>query len=148
MVLTVPGDTPASWAERRRRAVTEHAAALERTRAAETGQARALVAEFVRQARERGLPPTPLVARGYGGRGRYRTGLTGWYVHPDRSVAVGIDGGFYLLDVAPSVLARVTGVTLEPCEPRLVHGVGARDGESVPLQTLLLRRLDAGSTWP
>jgi hypothetical protein len=39
-------------------------------------------------------------------------------------------------------------VTIEPQDPRLIVGEGARDGESVPLKTLLQMRLDAGDKWP
>lgn len=136
-----------TWAEQRGRAVAAHAAALRRAREVEAKKAQAVVDEFVRQALRRGLPVTPLVARGFGGRGRYRTGLRGWYVVPDRSAAVTVEGGFYLLSVPPSTLGRITGVTVAPQQPRLVYGEGGRDGESIPLQTLLQRRLDGGPDW-
>ena len=110
-------------------------------------QARQLVAEFARAAQERGLPTTDLTARAYNGRTRYRTGLRGWYVRADRSLAVGTDGEWYVLSVPASLRARLTGVTLQPQQPRLIVGEGARDGESMPLQALLQRRLDAGEDW-
>jgi hypothetical protein len=130
------------WHEQRRRAVAEHGAALRRRQAAESAQARRLVAAFTTEARLRGLPITALTAQAYNGRGRYRTGLRGWYLKPDRSVAVSEDGGFYILTVPASLRARLTGVELVPAEPRLVIGEGARDGESIPLETLLRQRLD------
>jgi hypothetical protein len=133
-----------SWPERRRQAITGHAAAIERRRAAEAERARGLVAEFAREAHERGLRLTPLKARGYNGRTTYRTGLRGWYLRPDRSIAVGSDGEFYILTVAASFRARLTGAVVRPEEPRLVIGEGARDGESMPLEALLRQRLAAG----
>jgi hypothetical protein len=132
-----------AWRERRDLAVAHHAAEQERRRAAEVRQARQLVADFVRAAQERGLRPTDLTARAYNGRTRYRTGLRGWYVRADRSAAVGTDGEWYVLSVPASLRARLTGVTVAPQEPRLVVGEGGRDGESMPLKTLLQRRLDA-----
>jgi hypothetical protein len=63
-------------------------------------------------------------------------------------IAVGTDGGYYVLSVPASLRARITGVTIEPQDPRLIVGEGARDGESVPLKTLLQMRLDAGDKWP
>jgi len=132
------------WTEQRRRAIAGHAADLERRRAAEVGQARRLIADFTREARERGLPTEPLTARAYDGRTTYRTGLHGWYLRPDRSVAIGVDGEFYILTVPGSLRARFTGATVPPAQPRLVIGEGGRDGESMPLATLLRQRL-AGS---
>jgi hypothetical protein len=131
------------WAEQRRRAIAGHAADLERRRAAEVEQARRLIADFTREAGERGLPTEPLTARAYDGRATYRTGLRGWYLRPDRSVAVGVDGEFYILTVPGSLRARLTGATVLPAEPRLVVGEGGRDGESMPLAALLRQRLAA-----
>jgi hypothetical protein len=136
------------WRAQRQRAVAEHGAALDRQRALELARARELVAGFARQAREDGLRTVPLRARAYDGRRSYRTGLRGWYLRPDRSVAVGADGEFYLLTVPASLLARLTGADVRPAEPRLVLGEGARDGESIPLGKLLRQRLDAGDAWP
>jgi hypothetical protein len=136
----VDGD---EWREQRARAIGAHAADRERRAAAEAGQARRLLADFVRAARERALPSTPLVARGYDGKGRYRTGLHGWYLRSDGGLAVGTDGEFYVLAVPPSRLARLRGVSLAPSEPRLVIGEGSRDGERIPLRDLLARRLNS-----
>jgi hypothetical protein len=133
------------WAEQRRRAVRAHAAADAERRAGEAARARALIADFVRTAADRDLRPVPLLARGYRGRGGYRTGLLGWYLTPDRTIAVGTDGEYYVLTVVPSIRGRLTGVRVEPQEPRLIVGEGGRDGESMPLAELLRMRLDAGS---
>ncbi|GAA2042713.1 hypothetical protein [Polymorphospora rubra] len=135
-------DDGRGWQERRRLAVEAHGAALARARAVEEERAAALIAGFVTQARGRGLAATALTARSYAGRGRYRTGLRGWYLRPD--LAVGEDGNLYLLAVPASLRARLTGVVVPPYPPRLVIGEGGRDGDSIPLEVLLRRRLDAG----
>lgn len=141
-------DNHAEWREQRRQAVAGHAAAYEAARATEAAQADRLLADFLRRARERGLPPTPLRARAVTGRATYRTRLTGWYLKADRSVAVGSDGRFYVLQVPASLRSRVTGAQVAPATPRLVIGAGGRDGESIALQVLLDRRLAAGADWP
>jgi hypothetical protein len=133
--------TDEPWREQRARAVAAHAAERERRAVVEAEQARQLVAGFARTARERGLPAEPLVARGYDGKGRYRTGLRGWYLRSDGGLAVSTEGDFYVLTVAPSLAARVRGVALTPDTPRLVIGEGGRDGERIGLQQLLERRL-------
>jgi len=125
-----------------------HAAAEQRRRAAEVDEAKALLADFVREAVERGLPPVPLTARPYTGVGRYRTGLRGWYLRRDFSLAVGTDGQFYIMTVPASLRSRLAGATPTPEQPRLVVGQGARDGESMPLASLLRQRLEAGADWP
>ena len=138
----------AGWHEQRDRAVAGHAAALAAERAAEAQRAAALLADFVRRAAERGLPPTALTARSVDGRSSYRTRLRGWYLKANRSVAVGEDGRFYVLSVPPSLRARLTGAVVEPSTPRLVIGAGGGDGETMPLQELLRRRIEAGVRWP
>lgn len=141
-------DHHAAWREQRERAVAGHAAAYEAARAAEAARAGQLIADFVRRARERALPPTTLTARAVNGRATYRTRLAGWYLKENRSIAVGVDGGFYVLEVPASLRARLTGAQVQPRPPRLVIGAGGRDGESMPLAALLERRLDAGPDWP
>lgn len=139
------GDQPA-WPERRRAAVAAHESDQRRRRATEARQARQLVMEFVRAARERGVSPTPLTAQAHHGRTRYRTGLHGWYLKSDRSVAIGTDGAFYLLTVPASLRARFLGTPVTPTEPKMTIGAGGRDGESIPLADLLKKRLAAGNT--
>lgn len=138
----------AAWAEQRRRATAEHAAAMRRAKATEAARATRLVEAFVVRANEHGIPPEPLVARGYTGKGRYRTGLIGWYIHPNRLVAIATDGQYYLLNVPGSALALLKGVTLSPEQPPLVVGAGGRDGESISLFDLLNRRLAAAGAAP
>ncbi|MEV4516487.1 hypothetical protein AB0K00_47000 [Dactylosporangium sp. NPDC049525] len=129
------------WQSQRARAVAHHAAELDRRRAAETELAMALIKQFVTDARVAGLPTEPLRARSYSGRS-YRTPLRGWHLNSDRTIAVGDDGRYYSLLVPPSATGWLTGVTPQPQAPRLIVGEGARDGESIPLQQLLAKRLD------
>ncbi len=136
--------TDEDWRTQRARAVTAHADALAARQAAETAQARALIAAFVRDATAQGLPPVPLRALPYSGGSSYRTGLRGWYVHPDRSVAVGVDGNWYVLGVPAALRSRLSGARVAPGDPPLIVGEGARDGASAPLATLLAKALAGG----
>jgi hypothetical protein len=136
-----------SWREERRQAAVEHAAALERKKAAESAQARELLAGFIETLKERGVEPEPLRAQVIGSNASYRTDLVGWYLRRNRSLAVDVDGNFYILGVPASLKSRVAGVRVLPSDPPLVVGQGARDGESMPLAELLALRLEAGETW-
>ena len=100
-----------------------------------------LVDRFVAEATQAGLPTQVLTARPWSGRGRYRTGVVGWYVRRDRSIGVSVDGGYYLLTVPPVPLGRWRTVPVEPTPPPLEVGRGARDGEAITLDDLLQRRL-------
>ncbi len=121
------------WRDQRAEAAEQHARLLQRRQAAEAAQARALIAEFVAEANRRGVAPVPLRASSYDGRARYRTDRTGWYLRRNESVAVGTDGEFYVLSVARSLGARLSGAHVEPSDPPLILGKGARDGESIDL---------------
>ncbi len=135
------------WAARRRDAAGEQVARLDRVRAAETEQAAALLRGFVRDARARSLPTVALKARAMNGRALYRTGLTGWYLKRNGSLAVDEEGRFYVMTAPTSITARLRGVTLAPGDPPLVVGRGGRDGESMPLAELIALRLDDTGTW-
>jgi hypothetical protein len=135
------------WHEQRREAFAAHTAALDRQKAAETVQARELLAGFVREMADRDVPPVRLRARVPDSRATYRTNLTGWYLRRNRSLAVSVDGDFHLLDTRRSLWARLFGVRIPPADPPLRVGVGARDGESMPLERLLRQRLEAGHEW-
>jgi hypothetical protein len=114
----------------------------QRLRAAQESQAaRLLLDRFVERATGGGLVTEELTARPWSGRGRYRTGVTGWYLRRDRSVGVGTDGGYYVLVVPPERFGRWRGVALAPTPPPLQVGRGARDGDSVALDALLELRL-------
>jgi hypothetical protein len=141
------GEQGESWADRRGDAAAEHAARLDRQRAAEAERASALIADFVREAQARGLPTVALRARALNGRTLYRTGLTGWYLRRNGTIAVDEHGAFFVMSAPTSVQARLRGATLAPSDPPLVVGAGGRDGESIPLPDLLRQRLDAGETW-
>jgi hypothetical protein len=131
------------WPRRRREAFAMHAAAFDRQRAADTAQARELLAGFVQDMVKRHRRPARLRARVPDSRTTYRTNLTGWYLRRNRSLAVSVEGDLYVLDTARSLRAWLLGVRIPPIDPSLRVGVGARDGESVPLDRLLRQRLDA-----
>ncbi|GIJ27866.1 hypothetical protein Vqi01_30280 [Micromonospora qiuiae] len=139
-------DGPA-WRERRQHAVRAHAAAEARQRAVEQAEAAELVARFAEQALRRGLRTRRLVAVSYDGHRRYRTHLTGWYIDRAHTRAVDIAGRYFLLTVPASLAARLFGARPEPSPPPLVVGRGGRDGESLPMATLLSNRLAAGDDW-
>jgi hypothetical protein len=126
---------------RRRAELTERAAyhlGAQRIRSAqESAKAQVLIDRFVSQATSAGLPTEELTARPWSGRGRYRTGIRGWYLLRDRSVGVGVDGRYYVLVVAPVLLGRWRPVAVAPTPPLLQVGRGARDGESVALDAAL-----------
>lgn len=130
-----------SWREQRREASAAHAAALGQRKARETAKARELLSGFVREIQALGVEPEPLQARTASGSG-YRTGITGWYLRRNKTVAVDAEGNFYLLGTPSSVKGRLFGVQVEPSDPPLIVGLGARDGESIPLEELLRLRLD------
>lgn len=137
-------DGELSWQEKRREASAAHAAALEQRKAAETAQARALLADFVQELKTRGVAPEPLRATVAGSGTSYRTNITGWYLRRNRSLGVDPDGNFYILATPTSVKSRLAGVRLVPSDPPLTVGLGARDGESMPLRQLLAMRLEEG----
>jgi len=118
-----------------------HLAAQQRRSEEESAKAQVLIDRFVAQATEAGLATEELRARPWSGRGQYRTGVIGWYLRRDRSLGVGIDGGYYALVVAPERFGRWRRVRLPPTPPPLQVGRGARDGESVALDVLLETRL-------
>jgi len=137
-----------SWHDERRAAADAQAERAARLRADEVARARELVAGFVAEAVRRGLATSPLLARAGDTGDSYRTALVGWYLRRDGSLGIAVDGEMYTLVARKSLRARFGGVDLEPAEPRLQAGIGARDGESVALATLLELRLAAGDDWP
>ena len=135
------------WRASRREAFEAHAQAQRRAEAAESDRARPLVADFVRRAGEQGLTSGPLRAKAYSGSVTYRTALRGWYLQPTGVLAIGEDGGFYVLMVVGGFGARLRGAQVEPSPPPLAVGRGARDGESMSLQEMLEWRLAAGNAF-
>ena len=118
-----------------------HVEAQRRRSARESAKAQVLVDRFVAQATQAGLATEELTARPWSGRGRYRTGVVGWYLRRDRSLGVGLDGSYYVLVVAPERFGRWRTVALDPTPPPLQVGQGGRDGESIALKNLLELRL-------
>jgi hypothetical protein len=118
-----------------------HAAANRRRAEEEAARAQVLIDRFVRRAEEAGLPTEELTARPWSARGRYPTGIHGWFLRRDGSVGVGTDGRFYVLTVAPVPFGRWRTVRVEPSPPPLVVGRGAGDGEVFDLDVLLEKRL-------
>lgn len=110
----------------------------------ESAKAQVLLDRFVQRATESGLPTEELTARPWSGRGRYRTGVEGWYLRQDLSVGVSVEGGYYVLIVPPERFGRFRKVSLAPTPPPLQVGQGGRDGESVALDVLL----DLRFGWP
>jgi hypothetical protein len=138
----------AAWQQKRRDAADEHLAAIDRRKAAESNQAAAHVAAFVQDARARNLATTRLRAGSHNGRTTYKTALEGWYLKRNRTLAIGVDGNFYIMSAPTSLLARVTGAVVHPSDPPLIVGAGGRDGESMPIAEILALRLAAGDDFP
>lgn len=141
-------DRREAWHRQRQRSIVTHAAALREYQAGRAAKAEELVAWFTREAHRRQLGVTALSAQASNGRGRVRTRLRGWYLQPDRYLAIDTEGRFYVLTAPASLWSRLVGTTILPETPRLVIGEGGRDGESIALEILLQRRLDAGDHWP
>ncbi len=110
---------------------------LMETQEAESAKAADFLRQFVRSAMELGLVAEPLFARGYGGKGRAKTPLRGWYLKNDRSLAVDTEGNYYILTTDLSALDRLRGVSPKPSSPPLILSQGARDGESMDLTVKL-----------
>ena len=129
--------------ERDSTASAYHIEALKRRGERESAEAQLLIDRFMVQARAAGLVTEELTARPWSGRGRYRTGVVGWYLRRDHSIGVGVDGGYYVLLVAPVRFGRWRTVPVAPSPPPLEVGRGARDGESISLAALLQLRLQS-----
>ncbi len=127
--------------EQHKQASAYHVDALRRRGERESAEAQVLIDGFIAQARQAGLATEELMARPWSGRGRYRTGVVGWYLRRDGSLGVGLDGGYYVLLVAPVRFGRWRTVPVAPSPPPLQVGRGARDGESISLAALLQLRL-------
>lgn len=124
----------------RRESVRRMADMAASARRGEAQAAQVVIDDFVRRATAQGLEPEPLRATMLDGRS-VRTDQRGWYVNRKRSVAIGVDGAWYVLTVPSSLKARFTGVALKPSPPELAVGRGGRDGESGDLADFLERVL-------
>ncbi len=134
-------------AERAERAASQNDAKRRRGEQ-EAARAQVLVDRFVSRAQEAGLATEELTARPWSGGGRYRTGVVGWYLRRDRSIGIGVDGGYYVLLVPPKRLGRWRGVSVPPTPPPLQVGQGGRDGDAADLGHLLQLRLGWGDPSP
>lgn len=123
-----------------------HVQANRRRSEEESVKAQVLIDRFVARAEEVGLPTEELTARPWSGSGRYRTGVVGWYLRRDGSVAVGRDGSYYVLIVPPVTFGRWRTVRIEPTPPPLEVGKGGRDGDVIALKALLEQRLDPSAS--
>ncbi len=104
-----------------------------------------MIDDFIARATDQHVQPEPLWATTHGG-ARVKTDKLGWYLRRNKSVAIGTDGGYYVLTVPASggLLTRFRGVKLEASLPPLIVGRGGRDGETGPLSEFLDRRLAEG----
>ncbi|MDO4243663.1 MAG: hypothetical protein Q4C85_07885 [Actinomyces sp.] len=128
------------WSSRRRQAAAERARMLQARQDAEHRRAARIVALFVEVARAEGLEPVPLRVRGYSG-GTARTALTGWYLRTDRSVAIDVEGRFYVLVQALGLRERLLGAAPRSEPVPMTLGEGGRDGDVMPLRMALDRLL-------
>ena len=131
----------AQWRAAQAERAQYHVQANRRRSEEESAKAQVLIDRFVERARQAGLPTEELTARPWSGRGRYRTGVMGWFLRRNGSVGVGTDGAFYVLNVAPVRLGRWRTVRIEPTPPPLIVGKGGGDGETFALDELLDMRL-------
>ncbi len=102
--------------------------------------AQVLIDEFIWQATTLGIAPKPLRATTMSGHD-VKTDKQGWYIRKNRSIAVGTDGGYYILTVPGGLLDRIRGVSLRRTPPSLQVGRGGRDGETGDLKDFLARAL-------
>ena len=102
----------------------------------EAAAAQKLIDQFILDATERGLAPTPLKARTLDGH-VVKTDKKGWYLRRNHSVAIDTEGGYHVLVVPGGWRERLRGVKLEPSLPALEVGRGGRDGETGYLREFL-----------
>ena len=100
-------------AERGARAAS-HVEAQRRRDEQESAQAQVLVDRFVERATQAGVPTEELTARPWSGRGRYRTGVQGWYVRRDHSIGVSALGAALGHQVSSKVIAGLTALGIQP----------------------------------
>lgn len=130
------------WSRRRQEVFAAKEQALQAAREQEHVEATALIREAVARFRAAGIAPVPLRARPYRGGGTVRTGLEGWYLKHDRSLAVDAEGRYYVLRVDGGLRSRLLGTAPDPSPAPMIVGRGGRDGDSFALQELLDMRLE------
>lgn len=140
-VASQPPDDSARPPALQRRTDPLHRIEVERAAAArEALAAQRLIDEFISQARDLGIEPEPLRMHLSGG-GTARTDKKGWYIKANQTVAIGEDGGYYVLSMPGGIRERLTGVRLNPTQPALDVSRGGRDGETGDLADFLTKRL-------
>lgn len=112
----------------------------ESTARAESEAAQKLIDEFVAQALASGLPSVPLRATLLDG-AQVKTDKQGWYLRVNHSIAVGTDGGYYVLTVPGAWREKMFGAKLKASPPPIFIGRGGRDGETGDLSFFLARAL-------
>lgn len=107
---------------------------------AESEAAQVLIDQFVKDAVASGLPSVPLKAALLDGT-PVKTDKVGWYLRVNHSIAVGDDGGYYVLMVPGGWREKMFGVKLKASPPPIFIGKGGRDGETGDLTFFLGRAL-------
>ncbi len=108
---------------------------------AEAVAAQKLIDQFLIDVKTSGVDPVPLKAVTLDGH-VVKTDKTGWYIRQNHSLAIGVDGGYYVLTVPGGWKERLRGVKLPRTDPPLVVGKGGRDGETGDLTEFLQWVLD------
>lgn len=102
----------------------------------EARRAQELIDRFLVDVAAAGVAPVRLEAQLLGG-GKVKTDKDGWYLRKSRTLAIGTDGGYYVLLVPGGWRERLFGVTLQRSQPSLQVGRGGRDGETGELSEFL-----------
>lgn len=135
------GEAQQDWIRHRHEVFAAKEQALRAAREEEHRRATAKIREAIDAFREAGIEPIPLRARPSSGGGTVRTGLKGWYLKQDRSIAVDTEARYLVMRVDGGLRARLRGAAPQPGQAPLVVGRGARDGETFELDELLQMRL-------
>lgn len=138
-----PGESAQDeWTRTRHEVFAVQEEGLRRARQAEHERATEKILAAIERYRAAGIDPIPLRAKPYTGGGTIRTALSGWYLKKDCSIAIDVEGRFYILRVDGGLRSRLRGATPEPSLAPLVVGRGARDGETFAIDELLQMRLE------
>lgn len=142
MMAPMSGDAEQQdWTRHRRELFAAKEEALHAAREEEHRRATTKIREAIDAFYDAGIDPVPLRARPYTGAGTIRTGVQGWYLKRDRSIAVDTAARYLVMRVDGGLRARLRGAAPEAVHAPLVVGRGARDGETFGLDELLQMRL-------